>query len=217
MKLCLARALAIATPLLLGGCATVPPPEPDTARQAAITTRPFHQSIEMSGRLSVRYQGRTREEALHGSFAWSQTPEVTTVTLLSPLGQTMAVINVSPDGATLQQGGQPLRSAPNVDALTAETLGWSLPVAGLRDWLQGFTIDSTGRHVAATPSSPQVTSNDGWRIHYAAWSEDNGQSAHNRPKRIDLARTTEQAGDVSLRIVIDTWQPHSTTASPRRN
>jgi outer membrane lipoprotein LolB len=28
-----------------------------------------------------------------------------------------------------------------------------------------------------------------------------------RPKRIDLQRATDQAGDVSLRIAIDTWQP----------
>jgi outer membrane lipoprotein LolB len=208
MSRCLARAIAIATPLLLASCATAPSPGPEAAGQAVIATRPFHQAIDMSGRLSVRYQGRTREEALHGSFTWSQTPDLTTVTLLSPLGQTMAVINVSPEGATLQQGGQQLRSAPNVDALTAEALGWPLPVAGLRDWLQGFTIDSAGKRFAATPSSSQVASNDGWRIHYAAWTEDNVPSAQSRPKRIDLARSTEQAGDVSLRIVIDTWQPH---------
>jgi len=207
MSWCLARAIAIATPLLLAGCATVTPPEHGAAGQAAIAIRPFHQAIDMSGRLSVRYQGRTREEALHGSFTWSQSPYLTTVTLLSPLGQTMAVINVSPEGATLQQGGQQTRTAPNVDALTAEALGWPLPVAGLRDWLQGFTVDNAGKRFAATPSSPQVASKDGWQIHYVAW-EDNVPSAQSRPKRIDLARSTEQAGDVSLRIVIDTWQPH---------
>jgi outer membrane lipoprotein LolB len=208
MRSCFGRAIAVAMPMLLAACATPPRPVTDGGQASAIATRPFHQAIDMAGRLSARYQASNREEALHGSFTWSQTPESTTVRLLSPLGQTMAVINVSPEGATLQQGGQPVRSASSVDELTAETLGWPLPVAGLREWLQGFALDSTGKRFIASPLATQVTSNDGWRIHYAAWMDENPVSAQNRPRRIDLARSTEQAGDVSLRIVIDTWQPH---------
>lgn len=208
MMHCVARAIAIAIPLLLSACATAPLSVADADRQSAVAARPFHRTMDMTGRLSVRYQVRGKEEALHGSFTWSQNPNRTTVTLLSPLGQTMAVINVSPEGATLQQGGQQVRGAPDVDALTAETLGWPLPVAGLREWLQGFAIDNSGKRFIATPSTAAVVSNDGWRIHYAAWHDDASPPAQLRPKRIDLARTTDQAGDVSLRIVIDTWQPH---------
>lgn len=195
-------------PLLLTGCAALlPPGGPDAVeRPATAAERPFHEAIDIGGRLSVRYQANGREESLHGSFAWSQTPARTIVTLLSPLGQTMAVIEVDANGATLRQGGQQVHTAPNVDTLTAETLGWPLPVAGLRDWLQGFTIDKSGKRFIATPAAAQVTSNDGWRIHYASWLDDSPMSPQNRPKRIDLARSTEQAGDVTLRIVIDTWQ-----------
>ncbi|WP_420473002.1 lipoprotein insertase outer membrane protein LolB [Noviherbaspirillum sp. ST9] len=180
------------------------PPTPGSAVQAP--QRDFHETIDIAGRLSVRYQANSREEALHGSFAWSQTPAQTTVTLLSPLGQTVAVIDVNAEGAALRQAGQPAKSAANVDALTAETLGWPLPVAGLREWLQGFAVDSAGKRVIANPPETRIDSRDGWRIHYASWLEEN-PSSQNRPKRIDLARHTEQAGDVSLRIVIDTWQP----------
>lgn len=175
---------------------------------AVAAARSFKDTIDLGGRLSVRYQTNNKEEALHGSFIWSQTPAQTTVTLLSPLGQTIAVINVSPNGATLAQGGQPVRSADNVDALTAETLGWPLPVAGLREWLQGFALDAAGRRFIATPAAPEITTRESWRIRYAAWLEENSATAQSRPKRIDLARATEQAGDVSIRIVIDSWQAH---------
>lgn len=204
MSLRLARAIAIALPLLLAGCATVTPPMPGTAAQAP--QRDFHETIDIGGRLSVRYQANSREEALHGSFTWSQTPAQTLVTLLSPLGQTVAVIDVNAEGATLKQAGQPAKSAASVDALTAETLGWPLPVAGLREWLQGFAVDAAGKRLVANPPETRIDSRDGWRIHYASWLEEN-PSQQNRPKRIDLARHTEQAGDVSLRIVIDSWQP----------
>lgn len=191
-------------PLVLAACAGLPPASPTGNKTIAAGAQAYHQSIEMGGRLSVRYQNNGRDEALHGNFTWVQTPSQTLVTLLSPLGQTLAIVEVTPEGATLKQAGQPPRSADNVNALTADTLGWPLPVAGLRDWLQGLALDSRGMRFVATPTAPQVTTHDGWHLRYANWQGEN--SSPLRPKRIDLGRFTEQAGDVSIRIVIDSWQ-----------
>ncbi|RZI43517.1 outer membrane lipoprotein LolB [Herbaspirillum sp. HC18] len=202
------KAFALALTFVLAGCAGMLPPQSAPQPQAVSAARPFHDRIELGGRLSVRYQGDRKEEAVHGSFVWSQTPEQTTVTLLSPLGQTMAVIDVSPQGATLTQAGQPARTAANVDVLTTETLGWPLPVSGLKEWLQGFALDRNGRRFVATPASTEVTTQDGWRIQYANWLDENSVPPENRAKRVDLARSTAQAGDISIRIVIDSWQPH---------
>lgn len=184
--------------LTMSACATFGTPERTERPQAS--GRDLQQRLELSGRLSVRYQAQQKEEALHGSFNWSQTPERTSVTLLSPLGQTVAVIEAGPAGATMTQAGQPLRVAADVDTLTAEALGWPLPVAGMREWLQGVAIDSEGRRFAASPQAEEVMTSDGWRIRYSGWGEGG------RPRRIDLARHTEQAGEVSIRIVIDSWQ-----------
>jgi len=202
----LRRAFAGALPLLIVSCASIAPPrEHATTPPGAAATRTFHDTVELGGRLSVRYQSSQKEEAVHGSFVWAQTPTRTTVTLLSPLGQTMAVIDVNPEVATLRQAGKMERTAADVDALTAEALGWPLPVAGLREWLQGFAVDRTGRRFIATPAVDEVVTHDGWRIRYVNW-QDAPLVAQYRPKRIDLARFTEQAGDVSIRIIIDTWQ-----------
>jgi outer membrane lipoprotein LolB len=192
-------------PLVLGGCAMIsPPPAPVTAEQAA--SRPYHEKIMIKGRLSVRYQQNGNDEAIHGSFSWSQVPGHTTVSLFSPLGQTIAMIEITPEVSTLTQAGQAPRRADNVDALAANALGWPLPVSGLRDWLQGFAIDSEGRRFVASPlaGGTEVTTRDGWRLRYAGWQEDTGQS---RPRRIDLERSTAEAGEVAIRIVIDDWQP----------
>jgi outer membrane lipoprotein LolB len=204
------RGVVAALASLLAGCASMTTPsitETSTAQQMGATS-PFHDAIELGGRLSVRYQGSRQEEALHGNFTWNQTPRQTTVTLLSPLGQTMAIIDVTPDGATLAQNGQTTRTAADVDTLTADTLGWPLPVAGLREWLQGYALDQSGRRFVATPQSADVTTREGWRIRYANWQDESASSSRPHPKRIDLARATEQAGDVSIRIVIDSWQTH---------
>lgn len=198
--------LALILPLLLGGCAALQPQSvPKVQDTAESPARTYQQAINLSGRLSVRYEGRSGEEALHGKFEWSQDADRTVVTLFSPLGQAVARIEMSPAGATLVQGGQPARSAENVDALTAETLGWPLPVGGLRAWLQGFAVDASGKRFSANPRMHTVTTQDGWRIAYPAWTEDGSMPL--RPRRIDLARWTREAGNVAMRIVIDTWQP----------
>lgn len=200
---------ALMLPLLFTACAGISPPAatPLPAQQAA-SIQQYHESIELSGRLSVRYQRDGKEEATHGGFAWVQNPEHTTVTMLSPLGQTLAIIDVTPNAATLTQDGQTTRVAADVDTLANETFGWPLPVAGLRDWLQGFALDAAGQRFIATPQADDVTTRDGWRIRYASWQNDNATAAQNRPKRIDLERSAAHADGVSIRIVIDTWQAH---------
>lgn len=200
--------------LALTGCASIAPPPtvPTPAApesQRVIPVRAYRDAIELNGRLSVRYQQNGREEALHGSFTWAQTTGQATVTILSPLGQTLATIEVTPGHSSLTQAGRPPRVAADVDALAADALGWPLPVAGLRDWLQGFAMDGAGHRVIATPSTTTtVATPEGWRIHYASWQDDDPAAPHNHPKRIDLERSTAQAGDVSIRIVIDSWQAH---------
>lgn len=196
------RAALLALPIFLAACAGVPPAAP-TMPEAG-PARAYAQSVDINGRMSVRYRLNGRDEALHGSFEWRQRPDNTRLTLLSPLGQTLAQIAVTPDGATLTQAGQPPLSAADADALASQALGWPLPVAGLRDWLQGMVTVSGGKRVALAPGNDgSIVSADGWRLRFPAW--DDGAPA--RPRRIDLARSTEQAGDVALRLVIDSFQP----------
>ncbi|MFS0755314.1 outer membrane lipoprotein LolB [Noviherbaspirillum sp. 1P10PC] len=196
------RAALLALPIFLAACAGIPPAAP-TMPEAGVT-RAYEQSVDINGRMSVRYNLNGRDEALHGSFEWKQRPDNTRLTLLSPLGQTLAQIMVTPDGATLTQAGQPPLSAADADALASQALGWPLPVAGLRDWLQGMVTVPGGKRVALAPGNDgDIVSADGWRLRFPAWED----GAPARPRRIDLARSTEQAGDVALRLVIDTFQP----------
>lgn len=207
LSLTLRSLSVVVLPLLISGCASLiaPPISDEAALQAA--ARNYHQSISLGGRISVRYQGRDKEELLHGGFTWQQKPAHTAIALLSPLGQTMAVVETTPQGASLTQGGQTMQ-APDVDTLTAERLGWPLPVAGMREWLQGFAMTKTGQHFVATPHHTDVTTPDGWHIRYAAWQHNDAQPGQIRPRRIDLTRTTLQAGEVAIRVVIDSWQTH---------
>ncbi|WP_019142039.1 outer membrane lipoprotein LolB [Noviherbaspirillum massiliense] len=206
------RIFSLVLPLLLAGCASLSPSGANKLPPAATApaeSRIYFGTIELGGRLSVFYQNpRTgKDEALHGSFTWEQTPDQTRVTLLSPLGQTIAIITVAAEGATLMQNGKTVSAAGDVDTLVMQTLGWPLPIAGLHEWLQGFGTDAAGQRFIATPLTPEVNTRDNWHIRYVNWENEAGPDPV-RPRRIDLGRRTSEAGDVSIRIVIDTWRPH---------
>jgi outer membrane lipoprotein LolB len=162
----------------------------------------YRDSVELSGRLSVNYTREGQPETLSGKFSWTQTPGLVEVSLASPLGQTIANITVTPESATLVQSDRQPRVARDIDALTAQTLGWSLPVSGLRDWLQGYATAADGKRFAASPASNSVTTPDGWRLTFVTWHD--GSGARPAPKRIDAERgATASTGALAIRIIVD--------------
>ncbi|NHZ62262.1 outer membrane lipoprotein LolB [Massilia genomosp. 1] len=189
-------AWVFAASALLSACAT-----PD-AKLSKDSVAAYRDAIELGGRLTVNYQKDGQTETLTGKFNWVQTPSAVNVSLASPLGQTIATITVTPESATLTQGDRAPRVARDIDSLTAQTLGWSLPVSGLRDWLQGYATGADGQRFAASPAANTVTTADGWRLTYVSWQD--AGAAKPAPKRIDVARVASATVEaMEIRIVID--------------
>lgn len=61
----------------------------------------------------------------------------------SPLGQRLANLRWSREGAELQQGDR-VTQRPTLDALSTELAGGAVPVAALFDWLQGREAPASG-------------------------------------------------------------------------
>jgi outer membrane lipoprotein LolB len=185
---------------LLAACATAP-----KAPLSSAPVAPYRDSVGLSGRLAASYQRDDKEESVSAiKFTWQQTAQNVDIVLFAPpLNQTVATIRVTPTLATLTESGKPPRSAADIDTLSAQALGWSLPVSGLRDWLQGYAHAADGSRYVASPLHDSVTTRDGWRLHYVSW-QDGAAGAAPQPKRIDAERdATPGAGAVSIRIVLD--------------
>jgi outer membrane lipoprotein LolB len=193
----LRTALACAL-LALAGCGTLAPPP------GADTTRRFHDNIQVSGRLSVRYLQDGKQQSVQGKFSWQQAADRTDIELASPLGQTLARIRLVPGSATLEQSGKQTAEAADASMLTRTLLGWSLPVEGLRYWLQGFVRTLSGELLAVPVDDGNEQQGDGWRVRYVGWQQINGRTF---PKRIDFARIEGDSGEIALRLVIDEWLP----------
>jgi outer membrane lipoprotein LolB len=190
---------AAACAAALAGCATtanVPLANP-TAQVGA-----YRDTIDLNGRLAATYEKDGQPQSINGNFTWTQRPGRVDVALFSPLGQTVAEITVTPGTATLKQSGREPREEKDIDTLTAKSLGWTLPVSGLRDWLQGYAVDASGKRFAASPAHDSVVTNDGWRLRFVEWQ--NGPGGAPMPRRIDAQRSTTAVGDaLTIRIVID--------------
>jgi outer membrane lipoprotein LolB len=183
---------------LLAGCASTPlSPSPPHSLQLV---EGYRTTFDAAGRLSVNYQKDGNPESLTGKFTWAQKPGRIYVSLSTPMS-TIATISVTPDAATLMQADKEPRVAKDLDTLTAQTLGWSLPVSGLRDWLQGYATGADGKRFIATPANNTVTTADGWRLRFVSWQDE--RAVHPAPKRIDAERSAIGGDALAIRIVID--------------
>jgi len=173
--------------LLIAGCASLPPLE----LQPQLYTGRFAASIS---------RGDARE-AISGRFTFSTGPTRSVLDLASPLGNTLARVDASADGATLTapQGDGSLATwhGPSADALAESVLGYALPVAGLPDWLQGRA--APGRPALSMPEAGPAAriEQDGWVIAIEERFGDNGA-----PRRLTLDRT-DSTGKLKLRLALD--------------
>ncbi|KFC73597.1 outer membrane lipoprotein LolB [Massilia sp. LC238] len=180
--------------ITLAGCAT-------TSTNVA-TVGAYRDSIDLDGRLSVNYQKSGNRESMTVNFDWAQRPGRVDVTIANPLGQTVATIEVTPQSATLTQAGRAPVTEADVDTLSQRTLGWPLPVSGLRDWLQGYAVDAQGQRFSASPAGNEVVTQDGWRLRFVEWQDPN--AAQPAPRVIHATRAAVgDIQDLEIRIVIN--------------
>lgn len=148
---------AVVVGLALTGCTTLssggalPPGEP------------------LSGRLSVRVEaeGATPARSLSAAFELRGDPNAGRLDLSTPLGSVLAQARWSPVRVVLATPRGETDFA-DLDALTREVLGESLPVAALFDWLRGRPWAGA----TSTRSSPGSGFEQlGWAVDLARFDE----------------------------------------------
>jgi outer membrane lipoprotein LolB len=98
-----------------------------------------------SGRLAVTVHDDPVQH-LSASFELEGSADTGSMTLLSPLGTTLARVRWSPQGALWQRGSE-WENRPTLGELTRELTGTELPVADLFQWLSGQTTTTEGWQV----------------------------------------------------------------------
>jgi len=152
---------------------------------------PEVKSFTLNGRVSVKHG----EESFSGSLDWVADARRDELLFLNPLGQGVASLARSPDGVVLTPAGKQPVYAETADELTERIMGFRLPLAGLRFWVQGLPDpDRPFESTAADGGGITQLKQDGWVIDYLQYRE-------NRPRKIHVTRE-----GLEIRLVIDEWQ-----------
>jgi outer membrane lipoprotein LolB len=194
----MALGFAAAAVVALAGCASVKPQGPSTSNAATSVTAQTSRAYQ--GRFAIQYNDQNGQQRnAYGNFSWQETGDTVTLQLRNPLGQTMAIVTSSPASATLELPNRPPLTADNVSTLMQNSLGFTLPVEGLRYWLQPSPAPTSRAKTEKDPDQPsrlkQITQ-DGWTIDYLAYADAPATGV----KRLNLSRSEPP---LDIKLVLD--------------
>lgn len=119
--------------LLIAGCAS---------KQGA-TGKFDPQREEWAGRISLQVASEPAQ-SFSASFELKGHAEIGELTLISPLGNVLAVLRWSPGQAQLDRGSQDIQRFASLDELMERATGAAIPLSALFAWLQGNNATASG-------------------------------------------------------------------------
>ncbi|HEX8873629.1 MAG TPA: lipoprotein insertase outer membrane protein LolB [Nitrosospira sp.] len=209
--------LFLCAPPFFAGCALVPPAQKNNVA-STVFTEPVSGAADsrsasflMAGRIAVK----GGKESFSGGVQWRHAEEGDEILLLSPLGQTLAQIQLNTDGAFLTTSEHQTYYAADVESLTEKVLGWDLPLAGLQYWVQGVNSPLTASEIDLDAGGRAVAiRQDGWDIDYSSYfsasalhvtpaqAQTQTQAQIPRPRSLRLKR-----GELQIKFIVDAWSP----------
>lgn len=144
---------------MLAACTTLQPMPPTASSET------------LSGRMSVKVDATPSAPArsVSATFELQGTPQDGRLDLSTPLGTTIAQARWSGRQAMLTTGGEQ-RTYADLDALTQDMLGESLPIVALFDWLRGRAWPGAPSRAAVPPAGAGFQQL-GWDVDLAHFDE----------------------------------------------
>ena len=151
---------------------------------------------QISGKIGIRAPSDSGSATLF----WLQRQEYFDIRLAGPLAVGSARISGRNDDVVLDLSTQGRFTSNSAEDLLEKGLGWRLPLTQLFWWVRGLPApDSTSQVTLDTDSQLNRLEQDGWKIQYLSYLEQDG---YNLPERIKL-----QGQDLQVTLVIKDWQP----------
>lgn len=183
---------------LLVGCASLVPRTTDVKTFVIEPeARTVHVNFELMGRISAK----KGEKGFSGGVRWRHTNTDDEIHLLSPFGQIVAQIRRNQHVVLLKTSEQKIYSAPDVENLTEQILGWRLPLLGLQFWVRGVNSPTTISEMDKDLDGRVVAiRQDGWEVVYSTYFPSQLPQAA-RPKTLVLNRD-----NLKIKLVVDNWE-----------
>ena len=151
---------------------------------------------QINGKVGIR----APKDSGSATLFWLQRQDYYDIRLSGPLGRGAARLTGRPGSVLLEVANQGRYEAPTPEALLGEQLGWSLPVSHLVWWVRGLPAPGSKSRVTLNGDSRLANlEQDGWKIEYLSYVEQNGFWL---PERVKL-----HGPDLDVTLVVKDWQP----------
>ena len=151
---------------------------------------------QINGKVGIR----APKDSGSATLFWLQRQDYYDIRLSGPLGRGAARLTGRPGSVLLEVANQGRYEAPTPEELLGEQLGWSLPVSHLVWWVRGLPAPGSKSRVTLNGDSRLANlEQDGWKIEYLSYTEQNGFWL---PERVKL-----HGPDLDVTLVVKDWQP----------
>ena len=203
--------LALAVIILLTGCVTWPPSQPEFENQAAWNKRLVKLSPIRNWELTGRMSLRNDEEAYQASLRWIRKQSRHRIDLTGPFGRGYISLRQDRSGAEMRDSDKNIFRAKNVETLLRQRTGWDIPLQGMEYWVLGLPMpDQVKKMRLDRRGRLKHLSQKGWYIRFIQYRQ---YGDIELPRKIFLSKSRGDgsAGEVAhrvleVRLVINYWQ-----------
>ncbi len=159
--------LMLLTSLLLSACA-VQPPTTNQTRSVTTDNRYFPVAWKIVGKIGIR----TPDNSGSLNVVWQQEDKRYLIQTSAALGQGKAILQGTSEQLQIKRPGKSTVYSNNPQHLLKETLGWSLPLEQLADWVLGAPNPETEAHQTYAPDGRLLQMQQaGWSLTYSRYRE----------------------------------------------
>ena len=189
----------MALALLLQACAGIDTRQPEAGDETAYRERATRISAfeqwGFNGKLSLD----DGEQGGSGSLRWNTEPASSTLDFRGTMGRGAWQLLITPAESVLTEADGSVRSAPDVEALVMERVGWVIPVDALAWWVRGLKapgaadvsrLDADGRLLRLEQLD--------WEIEFTRYRDFGGKAM---PARLEARRDAYR-----VKLAIGRWR-----------
>ncbi|RRJ83688.1 lipoprotein insertase outer membrane protein LolB [Aestuariirhabdus litorea] len=198
------RLLPLLLLLLLSACSTLPPPPqvvPDALREQHWRSHQLRMHAltqwQLSGKLGIRTQPKSASVHLN----WEQHSVHYRIRIASVIGQTLALLQGSPEGLALSTADDETRYSGSAEELLLEELGWELPVSNLYYWIRGIPAPGSSAHTLNGQGLLESLQQGDWSLHFSRYQQVGNWQLP--------GRLVAEGPAARLTFIINDWNPGS--------
>lgn len=184
--------------LWIAGCAPagIRAPAPDAAVLDRSESVAAMRAWSFTGRIAVSFDGR----AGTGHIDWRQDGPFYVIAVRAPIAGQSWQLSGDSTMAQIDGLGPVPRLGPDADSLLQREVGWTLPLAAVRDWIRGVPHGPGAQVRRDGDGRPLEMADLGWRIEFRAWQPP-VDGLPELPQRIIARR-----GQDDVRVSISEWR-----------